>query len=382
MKENRTSKIRPTVISFGIFVALMLFQTSYLRLGTIAASVSAALIIISFFIDNKSLVIRVTKVGIAAAVFAVHIFLLALLKGYFPSDLLPLLTYLLLFVLLSGFRMKTEEHDFIKKIFVLASVFYSLLTIRSCVSLAGVRYTHGSIELFHTKIDPNFIAIPLVAALSLLFECIGNKKRRIWAIAGYIIVAGAILFTASRGAFLAVAVTFVCFLTFYLTSKRIGAREKLQMLLVFLGGVLLVSYLAITYFPQQLERMAAFEEGADNGRLGLWMESVGLWAEHPLLGAGLDGMHRIHGKASHNTYLQILSETGLIGFTCVLIMVVPLVKKCFRYDRSIFVLCCGMFFQIIFLSALSDRCVWAVLIWLVMLPGRQPQGETESGQPA
>lgn len=358
----------------------MLFQTPYLRLGTISAFGSAMLIIISFFFSTKSFVIHITREGEAAAVFAIQILLLALLKGHFPSYMRPFQMYLLLFVLLSGFKLRPEEHTFLKKTFILASIFYSILIIRSCASLAGIRYTHGAIVLFNTEFDPNFIAIPLVAALSLLFDTIVNEKKRILAIGGYAVVATAILLTASRGAFLGVAVTFVCFFVFYLASREVSLGRKAGIFLLFIAGLFLIAYIAAAYFPQQFDRMINFNTGADNGRLALWMSSLELWMEHPIFGAGLDGMYLRNGLASHNTYLQVLSETGVVGFICCSFIMVHLVKKCFLYDKSLFVLCCGTLVQIMFLSALSDRCFWIILIWLVMLPEHRRQKADQNEQ--
>jgi O-antigen ligase/polysaccharide polymerase Wzy-like membrane protein len=57
-------------------------------------------------------------------------------------------------------------------------------------------------------------------------------------------------------------------------------------------------------------------EGALGGRLGIWSESGQAFLEHPITGVGLDA-HRAAvpvGKEAHNTYISVLTETGVVGF--------------------------------------------------------------------
>jgi hypothetical protein len=70
--------------------------------------------------------------------------------------------------------------------------------------------------------------------------------------------------------------------------------------------------------------------------------------------------------ASHNTYFQLLSETGLIGLTCFAAILIRLLRKTYRYDRACFCMMLGLLVQIALLDALDNRCVWSELCWLVM----------------
>ena len=71
-------------------------------------------------------------------------------------------------------------------------------------------------------------------------------------------------------------------------------------------------------------------EGKDlsGGRLRMWADCLGIWTEHPVLGTGLG--HRLYGMGEdgipfalpvHNLYIQILMETGLMGFLTLILAV-------------------------------------------------------------
>lgn len=61
----------------------------------------------------------------------------------------------------------------------------------------------------------------------------------------------------------------------------------------------------------------------DNGRFENWSNSLKLFAEYPILGAGFCGYFRAHGgdffvAFSHNTLVQLLVSCGAVGFCCYL----------------------------------------------------------------
>ncbi len=54
-----------------------------------------------------------------------------------------------------------------------------------------------------------------------------------------------------------------------------------------------------------------------NGRVEIWQAGLEVFAEHPLIGIGSNAFPSSIdlGKAAHNTYLSILVEVGIIGFS-------------------------------------------------------------------
>ena len=65
-------------------------------------------------------------------------------------------------------------------------------------------------------------------------------------------------------------------------------------------------------------------ESSASLRLQLWQSAFQIWLKHPLLGVGLNNMReslekelqiRVKTGCAHNSYLQFLAETGIIGFS-------------------------------------------------------------------
>jgi O-antigen ligase len=107
-----------------------------------------------------------------------------------------------------------------------------------------------------------------------------------------------------------------------------------------------------------LEEMSTLSEGTDDGtasdRLILWSTAVRVWKEHPYIGSGMggfgpaaigifrpgeiggeyaDNIQKLYDRAIHNTYLQMLSETGLVGTTLYLLIIVDFVRRNRRLQR-------------------------------------------------
>jgi O-antigen ligase len=101
-----------------------------------------------------------------------------------------------------------------------------------------------------------------------------------------------------------------------------------------------------------LEEMSTLSEGTEDGtasdRLILWGIAVSVWKTHPYIGAGMggygpaaisifrpgeiggeyaDNIQKLYDRAIHNTYLQMLSETGLIGTGLYLFIVLDFVRR-------------------------------------------------------
>lgn len=371
MIENvkASSKIRPIVGCYGIFVSLMLFQTSFLRLGTISAFVALVLIFGAFCIEvYKRGTLRWGIESWLLLAFALWVLSGALSHPPIPSYTLPMFAQMLVCIGLYSIDLSDREHGFLKKVFIWATVIYSILIIRSCLIEGSDRYVHGQIRLFNTELDPNYLGIPLVAGLTLLLAQILNGKRKwLYAIL-YLIVAGAIIFTSSRGNFLAAVITSLVYCLVVLFNADVPQGKKLALVLVLALAAAGVMVLGSHYLTEQWARMSEFGAAADNGRFALWAKSLKTWESSPIFGHGLGGMYRLIGKASHNTYLQLLSETGLIGVMLFVPLVCLYIKRTFTVDKVMFVVLIGMLFQIAFLDALDSRCVWVILIWISMLP--------------
>jgi hypothetical protein len=141
-----------------------------------------------------------------------------------------------------------------------------------------------------------------------------------------------LLLTFSAAAFVALPLALVAtFLVRWLVARRIdlisGHRTWKSFLLILTPMVLAataLSQLDADVMHGIYEKIAFLEEGSARDRLGRWQEALDLVGEDPLLGTGAGGF--LHGGVLRfgviNWWLQVVLESGLIGFVLLAAFVV------------------------------------------------------------
>jgi O-antigen ligase len=159
---------------------------------------------------------------------------------------------------------------------------------------------------------------------------------------------------------LAISASMFCVLAIFLTLSRTGLVAMGFALLasVAIAGrwrarativTLLVAFAAVGYFtaiatPQARERVT--EAGNGTGRTDLWTIGVRMVKDKPLIGVGAGNFSTVSvhyllqpgaltrsdfivdtPKVAHNTYLEILAETGIVGFS----LFVTILLLCISY---------------------------------------------------
>lgn len=169
--------------------------------------------------------------------------------------------------------------------------------------------------------EPNYtsasLAFPFAMALAFYRNSRGSSKIFWTVIAG--LTAVACVGTYSRSGFLVIALIGGLYLLR-------GNLAQAVVPLGLLGGVFIT---AVTLIPSLHKRIfgigGAVQEGA-TGRFDLWQQAIDMWLESPVFGSGMSSFYdRYHG-AVHNSYLQVLAETGLVGFLLYLMVIVTAVR--------------------------------------------------------
>jgi putative inorganic carbon (HCO3(-)) transporter len=195
---------------------------------------------------------------------------------------------------------------------ILGMIVLSALAIREPAKI-GRMYGVGS--MFS---DPNDFALNLCIVMPIC--CASFLAARRWVtklfwLGTMTLVTAAIVATQSRGGFLAlVAVIFT-----FVRNMRLAKRTMLSLVLV---SLLLGAVLFAFGGPAYTTRVAtiinpdADATGSAQGRRELLFRSLKLTAAHPMFGVGPGQFAEFSGNwhGTHNTYTQISSETGLVGF--------------------------------------------------------------------
>jgi O-antigen ligase len=155
-----------------------------------------------------------------------------------------------------------------------------------------------------------------------------RTRRVIW-LAPLPLLIGSAILSGSRGGILALGIGIsvllaLCWRSIDLTLRR-GAVVACALLIL-----LSLSFLRETVFPYWQQRFVenSYEDRNDSDRLLLFSEAVAIIQENPVSGVGLDGFRRLSviGEYSHNLFLQVTSEAGLIGLVLLLISLIAASK--------------------------------------------------------
>lgn len=370
------NKVKTPVIWFSFYMALMLFQTSNMRLGTLTGFLTLAFSIITSFISGT---VSVRKFVLPFENKCLFLFLIitllwSLVMGGLPSYCMKFCAQILMCLVLTNITITEKEERYLRSIFLGSMMIYSLLIIHSCYVQGTIRYYHARITILGTSLDPNFVGIPIVAVSALILNNIIMYRRKWLYIIYYVISITAIIYTSSRGNLIGFLISNLFVLYFFLKKRNVEniykALYKPLVILFVLAFMYCVYRYASIYFPEQWIRMISLNisDGADNGRVELWKRAWTAWKISPILGNGLGGMYREFGKATHNTYLQVISETGIIGTFLFLMFVIVRIIKAHRLKNKIyFCILTGMLIQMAFLDALDNRCVWSIFCWVTLI---------------
>lgn len=152
------------------------------------------------------------------------------------------------------------------------------------------------------------------------------------------VLIGACLLTVSRGGLIAISFSLALFL--YVFAKKRGVRKNI-LRLSLTGGVVLMVILGLGISPmlERINQSGQFTGDASfMDRLLIYRDTLNIVHNYPFTGTGLGTFqlinpsyvswyHQLVWSQTHNDYLQLLAETGLIGFAFAVWWVVAFVRK-------------------------------------------------------
>jgi O-antigen ligase len=212
--------------------------------------------------------------------------------------------------------------------YVLGAGVAAVATIHNYLSGQVVALQTDAVRFSALNQDPNYLGVILALALPMAWYLglAAPSRRGAWMWQLYVPLGiTAILLTASRGAFLAALVALVIIPW---TLGHVRLRTKVALYALAAGSLML----AHRVVPQaSLERIrstrADIAAGYFGGRGAIWLAGLEVAREHPLAGVGAGGFEAavaptLHQEmSSHQTFLTILVENGLVGFFLALAMV-------------------------------------------------------------
>ncbi len=251
-------------------------------------------------------------------------------------------------------------------------------TVIGVLSLFFSRPYKGELEarlvlnLFGVEIDPNNHAVFLITGVAIsIYYILQLKQHKIISIAVILINSYALMMTASRGGLFGLIAVVVAALYIYTRKERFS--KKIAFFFAFLIMVTVVLLIG-NYFllSDTFERLFDFSSYGDGSlRIGIWENTMSMIKDgfDLLFGVGWGSYYGYNEMyvAVHNTFLSIMTDTGLIGL---IIFMLPIADAAFYLIRKRDTVAIGMFLAgmipAVFMEAINKRFFWNSLIFLLM----------------
>lgn len=278
---------------------------------------------------------------------------------------------LLLYLIISSYKIKNSEFSQLKLLILAGGFLASVFSIHSY----GMMDTAGrtTLEVGGRMADINSFAFSLLVPVSICIENIMSQPKKITkfflCIMLCVMIFG-IIITGSRGNMLGVAVIF--FIYIINLKKRIA----------FGASIVVVSMILLLFLPEWIfERWGTTLESGGSGRFTIWHIGFEVLKKYWAFGAGLNNFPTAYGqfayidtgkgwyRAAHNTYLGLLCEFGIIGFS---LMIMALAKHYnalklkythYRVDTIMLKSC----FWAVLVSIFFSDAIWNKPFWLLFI---------------
>jgi len=266
-------------------------------------------------------------------------------------------SYLALFFAISGWLETKEQMQTIVKVILCSGIVVALFGFYQVLAKGySDLYYHlyplqeDSLEEWNGRITSflfhfNSLAgyLNLILPLSLAAMVLAKERWvRQAALACHSMALAALYFTGSRGGLIAYAAMLLISMYFLRPRRTALFRVLLAMALAW-------AMVALLELPSQIEaegesRFQQIDEFTSISRLALWNAAGAMFVQHPVLGVGYGNYRSLYsdyipGAApnqldAHNLYLQVLSETGVIGFLAFFGVMAGLVTVAIKVARN------------------------------------------------
>lgn len=317
----------------------LLFNNASLEIGSYYGTVSYALILGLFILAKEGeqwfeSVIKIIE--IFTIVYALFTYIFALLPNFYQENIIPLFS----------------ESDQISLRLTSSMGYYSGLT---------THYSHNAM----------FMALGTGLFASRLI--VGQNNNKLYSIIGLFLCAIALLLTGKRGHVIFSSVSIIVLYYVYNSDKK---QSRLIKLLLIIGIAVALFFILSPYIPGLTNFIKRFQETEESGNVYSGRDHLvelayELFLTSPILGVGWFRFQYVHIQRypwfptrvnTHNVYMQLLCETGIVGFVIYMLFFISNYFECVRLivgarrkkyelpQKHSLVLAYGLFLQTFFLT--------------------------------
>ena len=241
------------------------------------------------------------------------------------------------------FGLRGENRRELVSYFIYVSALLTLILIAElayCYAVNDIKFdiTSGKIDVFEKEKMhfgwgiSNTMGVSLIVLIPVLLLGFYEKIGRFFYVPLAFIVYFASYLSMSRNAMLFGTVTLILSIAVILFSSK---RKKIYAIISIPLAVAAVT-LAVIYKDAWLDTLKGFF--TENGRFRLWEHGIDNFLKHPIFGVGFFGFELSTFEAAeflptmaHQTFVQLLSATGIVGLVSYLyyrvMSLVPIVRR-------------------------------------------------------
>lgn len=222
----------------------------------------------------------------------------------------------------------------------------------SGIALSALAYLSSGALTFDGRLEawyssPNFLAIALAPGIligtHLLISLLAEEKKRLSLIAAASlslpVIAIALFFTRSYGAWIAIAIA----LGAYLLSVSMTKKQTVAVFVIILSAIAVFAF--SEYGSEKWQSLASLDERSSlSSRIMIWRSAATMIADHPVSGIGIGRFQEEYlayqqyfppylewaVPEPHNLFLALWLNTGLIGLAGFVLIIVRFAWRLFR----------------------------------------------------
>ncbi|MEW6493768.1 MAG: IctB family putative bicarbonate transporter [Cyanobacteriota bacterium] len=308
--------------------------------------------------QQQGLPLRVTPIHLVVLLYwsiAIVATALSPVKVAAAKGLVKLTLYLLFFALMARILRSPRFRSWIITLFLLISLIVSVYGLRQWFFGADALATWVDPTSTSAKLtrvysylgNPNLLAGYLIPAVTLslaaVFAWQGWLPKAL-AVTTFVVNSACLIVTFSRGGWIGFLVCLFVFLVLlvYWYSVQLPPKWRTLAMPVVLGGSATVIVLAAMFVEPVRDRVASMfvgrEDSSNNFRINVWSAVIEMIRDRPFIGIGPgnDAFNKIYplymrprfsALSAYSILLEVAVETGLIGFSCFLWLLIVTVNQ-------------------------------------------------------
>lgn len=280
------------------------------------------------------------------------------------------------YALITGISYAEKDIKFVNNSFIYTCVICSIIVLVN--NLIFNKTIFAITSLFGYQIDKNFFSNFICLAAILSFRNILYGKSKVKYIICFSLMSLCIIFCNSRSSILALIVGVLFSIIIYLKDKITVRKLIVSILLCCIA--IFVAMNVIKIIPKWMyDRyfVSSYKDNSNTDRISMWRNALQGFYNQPILGFGPGNLPSIPeysitsfgrkietNTISHNTYIDVLVNGGIVGTSIFIIFLFCIFKDTFKYDKSLIPLVLILIFVSFIVGAGKSVFFWNTLIFM------------------